>query len=58
VRLTLTSPLGRVAAAETYSVRPGPNWLTLDVSSVPPGLYRYRLQGRHRLVGGSLLVDR
>ena len=58
VRLTLTSPLGRVAAAETFSVRPGPNWLTLDVSSVPPGLYHYRVQGRHRISGGPLVVDR
>ena len=58
VRVTLTSALGHVVAAERFSVRPGPNWLTLDVSSVPPGLYRYRVQGRHRLHGGSLSVDR
>ncbi|MEF8938485.1 MAG: S8 family serine peptidase [Salinivenus sp.] len=58
VRLELTSPLGRTVAAERFSVRPGPNWLTLDVSSVPPGLYRYRVQGRRQLRGGSLAIDR
>ncbi|MFB6249471.1 MAG: S8 family serine peptidase [Salinibacter sp.] len=58
VRLALTSPLGRTAAADTFAVRPGPNWLTLDVSSVPPGLYRYRVQGRRHLRGGSLSIDR
>jgi subtilisin family serine protease len=58
VRLTLTSPLGRPVATERFAVRPGPNWLTLDVSSLPPGLYHYRVQGRRHLHAGPLAVDR
>jgi subtilisin family serine protease len=58
LRLSLTSPLGRTVAAETFAVSPGPNWLTMAVESVPPGLYRYRLDGGRRLHTGIVSVER
>ena len=58
VRVALTDPLGRTVAGRTFSVRPGPNWLTLDVSAVPPGLYQYRVQGARGLHRGTVAVDR
>jgi subtilisin family serine protease len=58
VTLTLQTPLGRRAAAKTYRVRPGPNWLTLEVASVPAGLYGYRLRGKSRLETGTVSITR
>lgn len=58
VRVALIDPVGPPAAARTFSVRPGPNWLTLDVSSVPPGLYQYRVQGAEHLRRGVVSIAR
>lgn len=58
VRLTLQSPMGQTVAAEAYAVRPGPNWLTMDVTTLPPGLYWYRLESPHGTDTGSLSILR
>lgn len=58
LHLTLESPLGRTVAQTTTAVRPGPNWITLDLQSVPSGLYRYRLDGPHTHHTGTIAVDR
>ncbi len=58
LHLTLTSPLGQIHTRETYGVRPGPNWLSLNLSSIPSGLYHYRLRGAHQVYRGTLSIDR
>jgi subtilisin family serine protease len=58
LRVTLTSPLGRVGTDTTFAVRPGPNWLRLDLRAVPPGLYRYRVAGPRDARTGTLVVAR
>jgi len=58
LRLTLTTPLGQIQATESYDVQPGPNWLSLDVQSFPPGLYHYHLQGARELHRGTLSIAR
>jgi len=58
IDLVLLHPGGEVVAERTYAVRPGPNWLTYDVSDVPPGLYHYRVRGEQHLHSGTLGVDR
>ena len=56
--LTLRTPIGRTVAEKTYSVRPGPNWLTMDVNALPPGLYWYRLDSPQRTHTGTLSIVR
>jgi subtilisin family serine protease len=58
LHLTVASPLGQTHISETYDVRPGPNWLSLDLSSVQSGLYHYQLQGAHQVQRGTLSIDR
>jgi len=58
IDLVMRRPGGGVVARRTYAVRPGPNWLTVDVSDVPPGLYHYRVRGEGSLHSGTLGVDR
>ena len=58
IALVLRRPSGEVVAERTYAVRPGPNWLTFDVSDVPPGLYHYRVRGEQHLHSGTLGIDR
>lgn len=58
LHLTLESPLGRAVAQKTVFVRPGPNWLTLNLRSVSPGLYRYRIEGARTQHTGKVAVDR
>ena len=54
VTLSLQTPLGRTVASQSFSVHPGPNWLTMDVRSLPAGLYWYRLQDNHTSHTGTL----
>lgn len=58
VDVVLSTPTNRIVVERTYAVRPGPNWLTVDVTDVPPGLYQYRVQGPRHLHSGTLGVDR
>jgi len=41
LRVSLTTPLGRRVHSVERTGHPGPNWIALDVSSLPPGQYRY-----------------
>jgi hypothetical protein len=58
VTLSLQTPLGRAVATNTFPVRPGPNWLTMDVGTLPAGLYWYRLQGAQASQTGTVAVHR
>jgi len=58
IDLTVSTPWGHSVIERTYGVRPGPNWLTIDVSPLPPGVYRYRIRGGDHLEGGTLGIDR
>jgi subtilisin family serine protease len=57
VRVTLSTPIGRTILDRTVAVRPGPNWITLDLSGRPSGLYAYRVQGTRRLHSGTVALD-
>lgn len=57
VRFSLTTPLGEPVVQRTYPVRPGPNWLRVQLQSVPPGLYYYRVRHRGRRHVGTIAVD-
>jgi subtilisin family serine protease len=54
VTLSLQTPLGRPVASQSFSVRPGPNWLTMDVQSLPAGLYWYRIQDNQTTHTGTV----
>jgi serine protease AprX len=56
--LALRTPMGRTVTEKVYHVRPGPNWLTVDVKSLPPGLYWYRLESPHRSEAGTISLLR
>jgi subtilisin family serine protease len=58
IDLALVAPNGAPVLRRTYAVRAGPNWLTVDVSGIPPGLYRYRVQGGPHLQSCTLGIDR
>ncbi len=58
LQLTLESPVNGVVLQKTMPVHPGPNWLTLDLRSVPRGLYRYRIDGAHAYNTGKIAIDR
>jgi subtilisin family serine protease len=57
VRITLSASTGRPTLDRTFSVRPGPNWITLDLSEMSPGLYVYRIQGTRHLHSGTVALD-
>ena len=56
VTLSLTTPLGEPVAQRTYPVEPGPNWLSVRLQTVPPGLYVYRLRHRGGQHTGTIAV--
>ncbi|PSQ95933.1 MAG: serine protease [Bacteroidetes bacterium SW_9_63_38] len=57
VRLSLMSPLGEPVVQRTFPVEPGPNWLSLRLRTVPPGLYLYRLQHRGGQHTGTIAIS-
>ena len=57
VTLTLHTPLGRSVATKQFPVRPGPNWLSMNVQSLPSGLYWYRLEGTQTVASGTVAID-
>ncbi len=57
VRITLSAFPGYTTVDRTVAVRPGPNWITLDLSETPSGLYVYRVQGTRRLHSGTVALD-
>jgi subtilisin family serine protease len=57
VTLSLRTPLGRPVAKAAFAVRPGPNWLTMDVGDLSPGLYWYRVTGTHQSHTGTVAVE-
>ena len=56
VRVTLQRPTGETAIDQTIPVRPGPNWITLDLTGTSPGLYLYRVQGPQNLKSGTVAL--
>lgn len=58
VHVSLSSRLGQEVLSRTIFVRPGPNRLTLSLPSLPPGLYVYRVQGRHSVKRGTITMSR
>jgi len=58
IDLSLRTPWGAPVIERTYAVRPGPNWVTIDVSRVPSGIYRYRVRGGGYQASGTLGIDR
>jgi subtilisin family serine protease len=58
VDLSLLSPMGHPVASKTYTVEPGPNWLTMNVGTLPPGLYWYRVHAPDRTYSGTVAVRR
>jgi len=56
VSLTLRTPDGQSIKTKAYSVRPGPDWLDVDVRSFQGGLYWYRLQGPTHTETGTFSV--
>jgi subtilisin family serine protease len=56
VTLSLTTPLGEPVAQRTYPVEPGPNWLSVRLQTVPPGLYVYHLRHRGGQHTGTIAV--
>jgi len=58
VTLSLHTPMGQPVATNSFPVRPGPNWLTMDVRTLPPGLYWYRLQGAQASQTGTVAIHR
>jgi hypothetical protein len=58
VHLSIQSPLGPTVATETHSVEPGPNWLSMNVADLPPGLYWYRVRGSDRVHTGTVSIVR
>ena len=57
VTLTLRTPLGRPVATKQFSVRPGPNRLSMSVQSLPSGLYWYRLEGGQSVTSGTVAIE-
>ena len=56
--LSLVSPLGTVAARRTLRAQPGPNWISLSLHTVPPGLYLYRVRlGDEQRTGTVAVVE-
>lgn len=58
IDVSLVSPLGRTVAEKKYTVHPGPNWLSMELQSVPPGLYQYQVQGRRNTHRGTIAIRR
>lgn len=58
VRFSLHRPDGHTVLREQRAVRPGPNWLTIDVQSSPVGLYVYRIAGAERIHTGTVAILR
>jgi len=54
LHLSLHTPLGQTVASKRYDVRPGPNWLTIPLPALPPGLYWYRLRGKNDVKTGTV----
>lgn len=56
--VSLLSPLGTVAARRTIQAQPGPNWISLALRTVPPGLYLYRVRvGNEQRTGTVAVVE-
>ena len=56
VHLSLSTPLGTPVVRRTVAVQPGPNWLSVQVQSVPPGLYIYRVRHRDGQHTGTIAI--
>lgn len=52
--LTLRTPMGQTVATKVYTLRPGPNRLTVDVDSLPPGVYSYHLRSPESIATGTV----
>ncbi|HKL89011.1 MAG TPA: S8 family serine peptidase, partial [Salinibacter sp.] len=57
VTLTLHTPLGRPVTTKQVPVRPGPNWVSLNVQSLPSGLYWYRLEEAQTVTSGTVAIE-
>ena len=59
LRVSLTTPLGHEVRHMKRAGHPGPNWITLDVSPLPPGRYRYTVEtdAGHRITGAVTLSE-
>jgi subtilisin family serine protease len=59
LRASLTTPLGHEVRHMKRAAHPGPNWIPLDVSSLPPGRYRYTVETDtgHRITGAVTLSE-
>jgi subtilisin family serine protease len=58
VTMTLRTPLGHTVATKSVLVRPGPNWLTMNVRTLPAGLYWYRVEGERTSQTGTVALQR
>lgn len=56
VRLSLHGPTGHTVLTEQRAMRPGPNWLTVDVQSYTAGLYVYRIAGANEIHTGTVVI--
>ena len=59
LRITLTTPFGQSVRHVKRTAHPGPNRIAMDVSSVPPGRYRYAVETDtgHHAAGFVTLVE-